>query len=141
MREPFEQAVSRHGATVLRVCRAALGPGADADDAWSETFLSALRAWPDLSADCDVEAWLVRVAQRRVVDVLRARGRRAAPVAEVPESAGGPAGAPGGSGMPGSSGATTGSRSGAPSPPCRSGSAWPSPTTTSAGCHIPRRPP
>ncbi len=44
MKTPFEEALTRHGATVLRVCRAALGPGPDAEDAWQETFLSALRA-------------------------------------------------------------------------------------------------
>jgi DNA-directed RNA polymerase specialized sigma24 family protein len=31
---PFETVVERHGAMVLRVTRAVLGP-ADADDAWS----------------------------------------------------------------------------------------------------------
>ena len=41
--------MAEHGPTVLRVCRAVLGP-ADADDAWSETFLAALRAYPDLPA-------------------------------------------------------------------------------------------
>ncbi|HIW67656.1 MAG TPA: sigma-70 family RNA polymerase sigma factor, partial [Candidatus Dietzia merdigallinarum] len=54
MRAAFDAAVDRHGATVLRVCRAVLGPGADADDAWSETFLSALRAWPDLPEETNV---------------------------------------------------------------------------------------
>src|SRR5699024_1081395 len=82
---PFEEAVRSHGVTVLRVCRAALGAGADADDAWSETFLAALRAWPDLAEDANVEAWLVRIAQRKTIDVIRARGRRAAPVADLPE--------------------------------------------------------
>ena len=43
MRLPFDQAVTRHGETVLGVCRAVLGPGPDADDAWSETFLAALK--------------------------------------------------------------------------------------------------
>ncbi len=86
MNEPFEGAVSIHGATVLRVCRAALGAGADADDAWSETFLAALRAWPDLADGTNVEAWLVRVAQRKVVDVLRGRNRRAVPTATIPEA-------------------------------------------------------
>ena len=33
MRLPFEEAVTRHGPTVLRVCRAGLGAGSDADDA------------------------------------------------------------------------------------------------------------
>ncbi|MGV9479279.1 RNA polymerase sigma factor [Gordonia aichiensis] len=85
MKKPFERAVSDHGATVLRVCRAVLGVGADADDAWSETFLSALRAWPELPNDTNVEAWLVRVAQRKAVDIIRARQRHAVPVALVPD--------------------------------------------------------
>lgn len=79
MRAAFDSAVDRHGPTVLRVCRAVLGPGPDADDAWSETFLSALRAWPELPEDTDVEAWLVRVAHRRAVDVVRRSAREAAP--------------------------------------------------------------
>lgn len=79
MKQPFDEAVKRHGATVLRVCRAVLGPGADADDAWSETFLAALRSWPDLPEDTNVEAWLVRVARHKAVDITRARARRAIP--------------------------------------------------------------
>ena len=70
---------------MLRVCRAVLGP-ADADDAWSETFLSAFRAYPDLPADANVEAWLVTIAHRKAIDVTRARSRRAIPVAAVPET-------------------------------------------------------
>ena len=49
-KQPFEAVVTAHGATVLRVCRAVLRP-ADADDAWSETFLSAMKAYPDLPDD------------------------------------------------------------------------------------------
>ena len=79
MRAPFDAAVDRHGPTVLRVCRAVLGPGPDADDAWSETFISALRAWPGLPEDTDVEGWLVRVAHRRAVDVVRRSARDAVP--------------------------------------------------------------
>ena len=85
MTGPFEDVVTRHGATVLRVCRSVLGP-ADADDAWSETFLAALRAWPDLPADANVEAWLVTIAHRKAIDALRARQRRAAPVPDLPEA-------------------------------------------------------
>lgn len=84
MNTPFEHVVTEHGPTVLRVCRALLGP-ADADDAWSETFLSALRAWPDLDPDANVEAWLVTIAHRRAIDVHRAASRRAVPVGAVPE--------------------------------------------------------
>lgn len=85
MKLPFEQAVKRHGQTVLRVCRAVLGPGADADDAWSETFLAALRTWPDLAEGTNVEAWLVRVAHRKAIDITRARARQAIPIKEVPD--------------------------------------------------------
>lgn len=85
MKQPFEHAVTLHGATVLRVCRAVLGPGHDADDAWSETFLSALQAWPDLDEDANVEAWLVRIAGRKAIDVTRGRMRRAIPSDQLPE--------------------------------------------------------
>jgi len=69
---------------VLRVCRALLGT-ADADDAWSETFLASMRAYPDLPAEGNVEAWQVTIAHRKAIDVLRAAGRRAIPTAQVPE--------------------------------------------------------
>jgi RNA polymerase sigma factor (sigma-70 family) len=84
-KRPFEAVVTEHGAMVLRVCRAVLG-GADAEDAWSETFLAALKAYPQLPDDANVEAWLVTVAHRKAIDVVRAAARRAVPVAEVPEN-------------------------------------------------------
>ena len=92
-KHPFEKVVADHGATVLRVCRVLLA-GPDADDAWSETFLAALRAYPDLPATANVEAWLVTIAQRKAIDLLRARQRQPVPVEEIPE-------APSGLGIPG----------------------------------------
>ncbi|WP_456817544.1 RNA polymerase sigma factor [Cellulomonas sp. URHB0016] len=86
MKEPFDRVVQTHGATVLRVCRAVVGP-VDADDAWSETFLSALRAYPDLPDDANVQAWLVTIAHRKAVDVIRRASRQAVPVAELPDTA------------------------------------------------------
>lgn len=83
---PFAQVVSIHGATVLRVCRATVGP-VDADDAWSETFLSALRAYPALPVDANVEAWLVTIAHRKAIDVLRRTRRAATPMADLPAGA------------------------------------------------------
>ena len=69
---PFEDIVTEYGPMVLRVCRAVVGP-TDAEDAWSETFLSAMRAYPDLEPDANVEAWLVTIAHRRAIDVGRRR--------------------------------------------------------------------
>jgi RNA polymerase sigma factor (sigma-70 family) len=86
MKQPFEKLVERHGATVLRACRVVLDSH-DAEDAWSETFLAALRAYPDLPDDANAEAWLVTIARRKAIDVLRARRRQPVPAAELPETA------------------------------------------------------
>jgi RNA polymerase sigma factor (sigma-70 family) len=83
VKRPFEEVVALHGSTVLRVCRAVVGP-VEADDAWSETFLSALKAYPQLPADANVEAWLVTIAHRKAIDVTRRTARGAIPVAELP---------------------------------------------------------
>ncbi|MBF6470245.1 RNA polymerase sigma factor [Nocardia abscessus] len=88
---PFEEVVAEYGPMVLRVCRAVLGPS-DAADAWSETFLSALRAFSGLSEDTNLEAWLVTVAHRRAIDVGRALTRAPVPAATLPER---PTAAPG----------------------------------------------
>jgi RNA polymerase sigma factor (sigma-70 family) len=84
-KRPFEQVVAEHGATVLRVCRAVLGPHTDADDAWAETFLAALKAYPALPADANVQAWLVTIAHRKAIDITRNRRRHAIPMDELPE--------------------------------------------------------
>lgn len=72
---PFELVVKLYGATVFRVCRAVLEPD-DADDAWSETFLSALRAYEQLPVDAKLEGWLVTIAHRKAIDILRAGERK-----------------------------------------------------------------
>jgi len=83
---PFEEIVGEYGPMVLRVCRAVLGPS-DVEDAWSETFLAALKAYPRLSPGTNVEAWLVTIAHRKAVDTTRSAARRPVAVAEPPESA------------------------------------------------------
>lgn len=86
MNSPFEQVVTEHGPTVLRVCRAVLGPHADADDAWSETFLAALKAWPGLADAANIEAWLVTIAHRKALDIIRSRQRHAITVGDLPDT-------------------------------------------------------
>ncbi len=79
----FEMVVRRHGTAVLRMCTALLGPGSNAQDAWSETFLAALRAYPALAPGANLEAWLITIARRKAIDLLRAN--HPVPVAELPE--------------------------------------------------------
>ena len=81
---PFEEIVTAHGPTVLRVCRAVLGT-MDADDAWSETFLAALRAYPTLRPGSNVKAWLVTIAHRKAIDQTRARARHPLAIDPLPE--------------------------------------------------------
>ena len=82
IKQPFEKVVEEHGRTVLRVCRALLA-APDADDAWSETFLSAMRAYRELPETANVEAWLVTIAHRKAIDVLRSRQRQPVPVEQL----------------------------------------------------------
>ena len=77
--DPFEKVVAEHGAAVLRMCRARLSR-ADADDAWSETFLSAMRAYPDLRPDSNVRAWLFTIAHHKAIDQTRKNRRAPLPV-------------------------------------------------------------
>jgi RNA polymerase sigma factor (sigma-70 family) len=90
VKQPFETVVTDHGPTVLRVCRAIVGP-IDADDAWSDTFLAAMKAYQDLPADTNFEAWLVTIAHRKAIDITRARSRQAIPTDNVPETPAAPA--------------------------------------------------
>jgi len=83
---PFDEVVDEHGAVVLRVVRALLGPD-DAADAWSETFLAALEAYPRLRAGSDVGAWLVTIAHRKAIDRLRMTARAPLPAGHLPERA------------------------------------------------------
>ncbi|MFC8303917.1 RNA polymerase sigma factor [Specibacter sp. NPDC057265] len=64
---PFEALVAAHGSTVLRVCRALVGP-VDADDLWQETFLAALRVYPGTVPVKNWQAWLVAIARNKCVD-------------------------------------------------------------------------
>jgi RNA polymerase sigma factor (sigma-70 family) len=83
--QPFEEVVAEHGPVVMRVCRAMLG-SADAEDAWAETFLAALKAYPNLRPDSNVRAWLVTIAHRKAIDQTRSRARRPLPVDDLPET-------------------------------------------------------
>jgi len=81
---PFQALLDAHRADVYRFLVATAGPS-DADDAFQETWIAALRAYPGLRRADNLRAWLFRIAQNKSIDAHRARGRRAVPVAAVPE--------------------------------------------------------
>jgi RNA polymerase sigma factor (sigma-70 family) len=81
---PFQTLLDRHAGEVLAVLRGAVGR-ADAEDAFQETFLAALHAYPDLQDDRNLRGWLLTIAHRKAIDHHRGRGRRPLPVAEVEE--------------------------------------------------------
>lgn len=74
--------MAEHGHAVFRVCRAVLGPQ-DAEDAWSETFLAALKAYPTIRPGSDVRAWLVTIAHRKAIDGYRSARRRPVPTDQI----------------------------------------------------------
>jgi RNA polymerase sigma factor (sigma-70 family) len=81
---PFQALLDAHRADVYRFLVATVGP-TEADDCFQETWISALRAYSTLRRGDNLRAWLFRIAQNKSIDAHRARGRRAMPVAAVPE--------------------------------------------------------
>jgi RNA polymerase sigma factor (sigma-70 family) len=78
---PFERFYEEQGSFVLSQLRRMLGRDA-ADDAFQETFLRALRAYPRLQHGRHLRAWVLAIARNVALDALR-RGRSSSP--EVPE--------------------------------------------------------
>ena len=81
---PFQALLEEHGTDVYRFLVATAG-FSEADDVYQETWIAALRAYPKLRRADNLRAWLFRIAQNKSIDAHRARGRRAVPVATVPE--------------------------------------------------------
>jgi len=76
-------------ATVLRVCRVLLGRH-DADDAWSERSWRRCGPIQTCRRPRTSRRWLVTIARRKAIDVLRARGRAPVPAGKLPEEQTGP---------------------------------------------------
>jgi RNA polymerase sigma factor (sigma-70 family) len=83
---PFQRFLDAQSEVVLRYLIAAVGRH-DADDAFQETFIAALRAYPRLRPDSNLRAWVLTIAHRKALDIHRARGRRATPVGELDDRA------------------------------------------------------
>jgi RNA polymerase sigma factor (sigma-70 family) len=82
---PFEEFLNTHRTIVYRFLAVAVGPN-DVDDAFQETFLSALQAYPRLIDGSKLDRWVLKIASRKAIDGHRARRRRAIPTEDVPET-------------------------------------------------------
>lgn len=78
---PFQILLDAHGRDVHRFLGAMVGP-IDADDCYQETWLAALRAYPDVRDASNLRSWLFTIAHRKAIDHARSRARRPTPVPE-----------------------------------------------------------
>jgi RNA polymerase sigma factor (sigma-70 family) len=85
---PFERLYERHAGEILGYLRRIAG--AEAEDAFQETFLRALRGYPALRDAANLRAWLFTIATRVVIDAHR-RGVAHEELPELPSSDGRPA--------------------------------------------------
>ncbi len=82
---PFQVLLDAQGRDVHRFLVATVGHG-DAEDCYQETWLAALKAYPRLRDASNLRSWILTIAHRKAIDHIRARNRRALPVAELPET-------------------------------------------------------
>jgi RNA polymerase sigma factor (sigma-70 family) len=83
---PFQTLLDAHGRDVHRFLIAMVGP-IDGDDCYQETWLAALRAYPEVRDASNLRGWVFTIAHRRAIDHVRSRARRATPVPEPGELA------------------------------------------------------
>ena len=82
---PFQKLLDAHGPDVHRFLVALVGRG-DADDCYQETWLAALRSYPQLRDATNLRGWVLTIAHRKAIDHSRLR-RAVTLVAEVPDQA------------------------------------------------------
>jgi RNA polymerase sigma factor (sigma-70 family) len=81
---PFQRFLDDNRDDVWRFLVAAVGRQ-DADDCFQETFIAALRAYPELKPDSNLRGWVLTIANRKAIDHHRATARRPIPSEQVPE--------------------------------------------------------
>jgi len=89
---PFQRLLDAHADAVWRLCRASVGPD-EADDAFQETWIAALRAYPKIRDSSNLRGWLLTIAHRKSLDVHRSRARRPVAVGVAAEDEPAPASA------------------------------------------------
>jgi RNA polymerase sigma factor (sigma-70 family) len=87
---PFERLYEAHAGEVLGYLTRLLGPNG-AEDAWQETFLRALRAYPQLRHGRHLRAWVFTIATRVALDERRRAQWVSGELPELPVADGRPA--------------------------------------------------
>ncbi|MEO6867671.1 MAG: sigma-70 family RNA polymerase sigma factor [Gaiellales bacterium] len=82
----FQEFYAAHRAVVLRLLVGMVGP-VDAEDCFQETFLKVLRAWPPAERGANLDSWLLVIAHRTAIDLLRSRTRELPASTDVNELA------------------------------------------------------
>lgn len=83
---PFQQLLDRYAEDVLAYLIATVGP-VEAEDCFQETFLAALRGYPELEDGRNLRGWLFTIAHRKAIDSARQRQRRPTPAGHAAEVA------------------------------------------------------
>jgi len=81
---PFQSFLDDHREEVYRFLAGFAVPH-EVDDAFQETFISALRAYPELRNGTNLRSWVLTIAYRKAMDSHRSRARRPVPVKDLPE--------------------------------------------------------
>src|SRR3954453_15070501 len=84
MLPPFQRFLDEQRDVVYRYLVVAVGPN-DADDAFQDTMLAALRAYPTLRDASNLRGWVLTIARNKALDLHRRRRHLAD--AEPPEPA------------------------------------------------------
>ena len=79
----FDAVVSTHHGEIFRYLRRLAWRATEADDLSQETFLRAYRAWPRLTPEANVRAWLFTIATNVYRNHVRSERRRQAAHATV----------------------------------------------------------
>lgn len=83
---PFQEFLEANRTTVYRFLSVAVGPQ-EADDAFQETFLAALRAYPRVRDPDKLDRWILAIASRKAIDHHRRSGRGPIPTDDPPDRA------------------------------------------------------
>lgn len=82
---PFQALLDAHREDIFRFLVASVGRN-EAEDCFQDTFVAALRAYPDLAEASNLKGWLFTIAHRKAIDCHRRRRRNSVSLGELPET-------------------------------------------------------